>query len=412
MGRPLNKKFFGNRNTGSTSTTADNYGIGGEGVASVTANTEGSYTTALPTASFSAPNIPTGVTTTGIVHGKALSAATTSNGTGYNFGDTLTVVGGTSTSAATFTVASTVIVAAVKSAGGSGYVDGDVLTFSTGFSPTLTLRVNRPGGGTGSPDNFTITQAGRRTSANPTNPVSADSRTGSGSGCTVTLTFGVYSFSTVVTQGDYTVIPSSPVSFTGGSGTGTAATVPFGVSGIEITEKGSGYVSVADAAITFSGGTASYTPVLTTDSGSVGSDTNEENAISITAYIPADGEAGYISGAGGSSAVAADIMRQSGRNKYVVRTAQGVGRVKLVAATPTKGEASIIATDSAGGTYYVTELRGRRAHIIKGDQTGTQFTTGNDGIDVAWTFNGTSGTKVLDTQPYLAAGVNVKIANA
>ena len=35
MGRPLNKKYFGNRNIGSTSTTADN-GIGGEGVESVT----------------------------------------------------------------------------------------------------------------------------------------------------------------------------------------------------------------------------------------------------------------------------------------------------------------------------------------------------------------------------------------
>jgi membrane-bound inhibitor of C-type lysozyme len=409
MGRPLSKKFIGNRNIGTTG-TSDNYGIGGEGVASVTANTEGSYTTALPTASFSAPNIPTGVTTTGIVHGKALSAATTSNGTGYNFGDTLTVVGGTSTSAATFTVASTVVVAAVKSAGGSGYADGDVLTFSTGFSPTLTLRVNRPGGGTGSPDNFTITQAGRRTSANPTNPVSADSRTGSGSGCTVTLTFGVYSFSTVVIQGDYTVIPSSPVSFTGG-GTGTAATVPFGVSGIVITEKGSGYTSVADAAITFSGGAASYTPVLTTDSGNVGSGTNQENAIQITAWVPATGTAGNISG-NGTSAVAGDIIRQCGNGKYIVRTAQGVGRVKLVAGTPAVGEATIIATDSAGGNYYVTKISDRRCNIVKGNQSGTQFTTGTGGINVSWTFNGTSGTKVLAEQPYLTANVNVKISNA
>ena len=187
---------------------------------------------------------------------------------------------------------------------------------------------------------------------------------------------------------------------------------------VTVVDGGSGYTAIptiSGAALQALGGgsgTVVLTAVLAVDSGSVGSATNQENAISITAYIPAVGEAGYISGAGGSSAVAADIMRQSGRNKYVVRTAQGVGRVKLVAATPTKGQASIIATDSAGGTYYVTELRGRRAHIIKGDQTGTQFTTGNDGIDVAWTFNGASGTKVYNSQPYLAAGVNVKIANA
>ena len=31
MGRPLNKKYFGNRNVGSTSTTADD-NIGGEGI--------------------------------------------------------------------------------------------------------------------------------------------------------------------------------------------------------------------------------------------------------------------------------------------------------------------------------------------------------------------------------------------
>ena len=35
MGRPLNKKYFGNRNIGSTSTTTDD-GIGGEGLAAYT----------------------------------------------------------------------------------------------------------------------------------------------------------------------------------------------------------------------------------------------------------------------------------------------------------------------------------------------------------------------------------------
>jgi hypothetical protein len=408
MGRPLSKKFIGNRNIGSTGTGDDN-GIGGEGVASVTANTEGSYTTALPTATFSTPDLPTGVRAIGVVHGHALSAATTTNGSGYNYNDLLTVVGGTFTSAATFRVAATQVVSAIKSNGGSNYGDGDTLAFSTGFSPSLILRVNRPGGGRGTPDDFTISQIGRRTSANPTNPVSPDSQTG-GTGCTVTLGFGVYSFSTVVNQGDYTVIPSSPVSFTGG-GTSAAATVPFGVSGIEITEKGSGYVSVADAAITFSGGAANYTPVLTTDSGSVGSETNQENAIQITAWVPATGTAGNISG-NGTSAVVGDIVRQTGNGKYIVRTAQGVGRVKLVAGNPGVGEAAIIATDSAGGNYYVTKISDRRCNIVKGNQNGTQFTTGTSGINVSWTFNNVSGTKVFNEQPYLTANVNVKIANA
>jgi hypothetical protein len=45
------------------------------------------------------------------------------------------------------------------------------------------------------------------------------------------------------------------------------------------------------------------------------------------------------------------------------------------------------AVDSAGGTYYVTKLTARRALIIKGDRTGTQFTTGTTGISIPWSFD-------------------------
>jgi len=68
MGRPLNKKYFGNRNIGSTSTTADN-GIGGEGVASVSqpGGGVGSFVVSdtyrnFPTLTASAPTLPGGVT--------------------------------------------------------------------------------------------------------------------------------------------------------------------------------------------------------------------------------------------------------------------------------------------------------------------------------------------------------------
>jgi hypothetical protein len=89
MGRPLNKKFFGNRNIGSTSTTADN-GIGGQGVASVTLNALGSYTTR-PTITFAVPTLPDGVRATGTITSEALSAVATAAGTGYEVGDLLTV---------------------------------------------------------------------------------------------------------------------------------------------------------------------------------------------------------------------------------------------------------------------------------------------------------------------------------
>jgi hypothetical protein len=91
MARSLNKKYFGNRNTGSASTTADD-GEGGGYVASVTLGTLSTYTTR-PTATFSAPDKTAlgGVTATGTVTSEALSAAVTTAGTGYTVGDVLTL---------------------------------------------------------------------------------------------------------------------------------------------------------------------------------------------------------------------------------------------------------------------------------------------------------------------------------
>jgi hypothetical protein len=65
MGRPLNKKYFGNRNTGSASVTTDN-GIGGGAVASVSAGTVGSFVVSdtyqnFPTLTVAVPTIPGGV---------------------------------------------------------------------------------------------------------------------------------------------------------------------------------------------------------------------------------------------------------------------------------------------------------------------------------------------------------------
>lgn len=69
MGRPLNKKYFGNRNIGSASTTADNYGIGGQGVATISVATAGSFVVTntyknFPLLNIGAPNLPTGVQAT------------------------------------------------------------------------------------------------------------------------------------------------------------------------------------------------------------------------------------------------------------------------------------------------------------------------------------------------------------
>ena len=123
MGRPLNKKYFGNRNTGSASTAADN-AIGGGAVASVTLNALGAYTTR-PTITFAVPALPGSVTATGTITSEAVSAAVTTAGTGYTVGDVLTL-----TSAGGSAIA---YVATITGGGGTGPV-GTVNFTGTGAS--------------------------------------------------------------------------------------------------------------------------------------------------------------------------------------------------------------------------------------------------------------------------------------
>jgi hypothetical protein len=108
MGRPLNKKYFGNRNA-NTAVVGDD-GLGGKQVSSVTLGTLGSYTTR-PTVTFSAPDLagPGGVTATGTVTSEILSVVVSGTMTDYVTGDelyfgdavlTVTAVGGEVTAVA------------------------------------------------------------------------------------------------------------------------------------------------------------------------------------------------------------------------------------------------------------------------------------------------------------------------
>jgi hypothetical protein len=94
MGRPLNKKYFGNKNTPFTDfqgSTAPDSGIGGR-VASVTLGDLGAYTTR-PTVTFSASTLVGGVTATGTVTSEASTVTVVAGGTGYDVGDLIGVVG-------------------------------------------------------------------------------------------------------------------------------------------------------------------------------------------------------------------------------------------------------------------------------------------------------------------------------
>jgi hypothetical protein len=149
MGRPLNKKYFGNRNLGTTGTGDD--GIGGSRVASVTLGTLGSYTTR-PTVTFSAPDLagPGGVTATGTVTSEVVS---------------VTAVGGTQT----------------------GYTVGQLITVG---SSDAVLRVATIGG-TGGDDALTFDFTGGSRGTFTTLPTGAQTTTsnGAGAGLTVVLAF-------------------------------------------------------------------------------------------------------------------------------------------------------------------------------------------------------------------------------
>jgi hypothetical protein len=319
MGRPLNKKYFGNRNIGSASTTADN-GIGGTAVASVTLGTLGSYTVR-PTITFSAPDLSAegGVTALGTVTSEVLSA-TISGGTGYGNAQTFDLT--------------------VTTAGGTAIL------------------------------NVTSTAGGAITTVN-----------------------------SITSRGTFTTL-GAVTGISGGTGTGATPVLTYRAKAIVITEPGSGYSHSVDATASFSGSaTLPGTPtvVMITDTGIVGTAGSQENAINMTAFLT-----------GGSSGNV-DIIKQISTNRYKVTDGTRTGIVKLKAgAVAAAGEATIVATDATGTTYYVTKLTAHKATLTRFGGGSYEFATG---AAVPWTMNGTSGTKAYSNQPYLATGVNVQIAN-
>ena len=376
MGRPLNKKYFGNLNIGTNGytpvpggNTGGDDGIGGEGVASYGTIVAGSGWTTQPTVTFSAPDIPGGVNVAGTAHYKALSLAVVSKGSGYDYHNTLPLGGGIIGKVTAITAVGVTLVAA-----GDHYNNNDILEFRTGQFGTdyVTIRVTTVGGASNSPAaSLTIVNGGRRLDSKPTGTLSYQNSLG-GTGITFTLDWGVYSADTSVDAGDYTTFPSNPVT---DPTHGATFTVTSGLKSITVTQKGSGYTTPADAAVSFTGSTgAAATAVLTTDVGTktAGTNlnvaTNQNNAIIIHANTT------------GSGTKIGDIQKQTGSHRYKVRTADGVAVCKLVATnTPAVKQAYIVAT-ATGGTYYVTKLTAHRARLVTKTGDGTL-----NGKSVKWT---------------------------
>jgi hypothetical protein len=389
MGRPLNKKLFGNRNIGTTGTT-DNR-IGGEGVASVNITAEGTYTSALPTATFSTPEIPGGVRATGVVHGHALSAVVNAAGTGYNLNDTVlqNPSAGNEGIYATWRVSAVTVTGITLNNGGTAVDTGDEYTFSVaGFATPLRVRVTASNAGVATA--VTIVNGGVWTNgalpSNTTGMTRAQVAAGqdfNGTGLQVNITTWGVQAVTVLEQGDYTALTGGAKSTSSDAGTGATLTITYGVSGVEVTQKGSGYVSPTDAAVTFSAGAAAGTSVLTTDGGAVSSSTNQENAIVAKAQL-----------AGGADSTV-DIISQKGARRFKVTDGTRTGVCKLVATSNlADGEMSVTATDARGNTYFVTKLTAKKATLTRNAQNGSNAWVHVDGGVAQWGFAAAAGSVV------------------
>ena len=114
MGRPINKKFFGNLRAPYTDIpTSQASGVGGESVATIAINNSGTlYTTSTTlNLTFSNPQITGGTKATGRVTtneaGNVATVTLLTAGTGYTTAPTVTVNGGTTGTTATFTISLT-----------------------------------------------------------------------------------------------------------------------------------------------------------------------------------------------------------------------------------------------------------------------------------------------------------------
>jgi len=405
MGRPLNKKYFGNRNVGvagnqtGVNANSQNYAddrIGGEGVASA-AVSGGSYTTR-PVFTFTAPTIPGGVTATATITSRAKTATISTSGTiAYAQNEVVSSIGGTTWTVTkeaeqSVTIDSTnnggpgstariVLTAPITAIKGANFLTASNIS---GCGLSVSTQYYILDGGTGT--TFTITDSyANAVAGTPMTLGSTGSATHGDVG--IGSVYAPVASVAVSNKGDFPyadgelVTSAQATTSTNGSGAGlTIAINAYEAKTTVITEKGSGYVSAPTAA---TGPTQSVTlgaVTLTTDSGLVGSATNQENAIIIRANID------------GTTAVA-DIIRQVRTRGYKVKTAiDGVGVCDLVADdTPAVGKAYLVATAVNGSTYYVTKLTAHRATLVYKSGTSLPALAGKS---AKWSFAPASGTTV------------------
>ena len=348
MGRPLKKSYFGSET------------VNGESIASITIGGVNNAYIAKPTFLVAAPTLPLGVTATTLVHMGVVGITNFTSGTAITPLQVLTLTGGTAATQGTIRVDTTSLATLVVGAsGGTGYTTGDVVTVQGGTGTLGTGTVIAAGGivsgfSTFTPGSYTV---------NPvtlTNAATVKVGGGGDDALTVNITMGANTV-TLLTAGDYTVLPPD-VTIVGSGAGNPLFNLTYKVVSAAIVLAGSGYASVP--VVTVSAGNATGVAVLTTGGA---------NAIVAYAYT------------GGSNKIA-DIVKQEGSTYYKVLTSDSVvgvdDRAVLQAATPAAvGQMTITAFDEAGETYWVTKLTMNLATLVR--NTGSVYA---NNTSVQWSF--------------------------
>jgi hypothetical protein len=268
MGRPLNKKYFGNRNVGAPSAADD--GIGGKSVASITLNAVGSYTARPVITLTGAPDLVGGIAATATITSEVSSGVITTAGTGYSSNETI------------------------------------VLSTDGGSATALITAVNSSGAITGI--SFTNAPADRGSfEALPGVKVAATS--GSGTGAEITLTFRAKAVVVVPGSGYKAITPTAAVNAGGVTFTSVNMTTPVNNS----NPVGSGFNPDAGIiAYAYTGSSrkqADITKQVSTDRYKV--NTTDTAGVPVIAKLKTDGAA---SAAGEMTIKATD---SSGKTYYV-----------------------------------------------------------------------------------------------
>jgi len=436
MGRPLNKKYFGNRNVGLAGTyTAADSEIGGTELSSITVSNSGSYTAVQATAlttTFPAPLLANGTTAVGTpLFGVKTISVNATGTTAYQTGQAFSFGAGTTATVTTIansvgnTIASTNGSNQVVFGSSASYIPGmDFLTSASLTGSGLTA-ATRYWIVSGSGTTYSVASSYANAIAGTALTFGAGA-VGSNGSVLVGTQAGPVATVTVVGTGTYAqsaitalvASPSATTTTTTPGGTGLTVTpATFGVNGVTFSVVGDGYAT-SDAsqtlAVTFGSGVAAANIVALADNASAtrGSLANRENAIVAYAYI-------------GGNLVEVDIQKQVSTTRYRVDAAgefarQGVhiarlrsdaeaGAANSAPFTAAEGvEMNIVALDSDGGTYLVKKLTSRKAVIVPkaitrlSSSAGAQFPLNADNTpkQIAWTFGNPT------------PNVNVNIENA